>query len=89
MLSSFIALWLADIALTLMFVKQYGVDMEANPLMHRVLVEGGSIGFIAVKTAVLLPLVPLHKHISKWIYAGLVLVMIPVIIMNTQVVFGL
>ncbi len=85
--ASFVALWLADIVLTLMFVAHYGASMEANPLMRYAIEHGGTAGFITAKTAVLLPLIPLHKHIPAWVYGGLVIIMLPVIYMNVHVVF--
>lgn len=86
LLATFAALWLFDIVLTLIFVNHYGTSMEANPVMRFVLEKGGSIGFVVAKTAVMLPLVPFHKRIPKWVYAGLIIVMVPVVFGAARIV---
>ena len=79
----FAGLWLADVATTLVFTQRWGVEAEGNPLMHWVLVHWGSMGFIALKAAVLVLWCAMHQRIAIWWHVFLVLVFIPVIWINT------
>lgn len=87
--ASFAALWLADTALTIKFVMEQGVEMEAHPVMRYVLSEWGYPEFVAVKLAVLLFWLMLANRVHWGIHAALNVMMIVIVCMGTIVAFNL
>ena len=68
-------LWLVVLALTVIdgiftyiFVSNFGVDLEANPVMRWVLTTFGWKGFAMYKIGATFLLLLVHDKVSEWVY---------------------
>lgn len=87
LLCSFVSLWLTDCIATIMFIGHHGVQSEANPFMRHLLEVGGASLFVAAKLGALLPILSIHKHVPKWVYAWLNVIMLPIVYMGLRMAF--
>lgn len=78
----FSSLWIVDTVATSLFVSVLGSDSEANPVMRSLLESFGLIGFVGVKSAVLLFWLSINRHAHWAIHAALVAIMVPVCVMG-------
>lgn len=83
--AAFSVLWLLDTVFTLMFVGNFGIDAEGNPIMRWVLLHTGGAGFVAVKLLTGVILFPFLDHprvrggFMRILLIGLVVMMVPVV----------
>ena len=89
LLALFVVLWITDTLLTMKFVKLHGVEMEANPVPRYMMQNFGLLGFGVFKVAMITPLLAIRKHVYNWLYAILILIMVPVVYAGVVVAFDL
>lgn len=82
LMAAFCALKVMDVASTVYFVDNLGVDMEANPVMHWLISNWGLGWFVGVQAIVVAFWLSIGRLAKTWIHWALVLIHVPVVWMG-------
>lgn len=79
---AFGTLWMLDTLFTAEFVREQGLQMEANPIVAWVIATYGINTFIVWKLVVLAVWFLLFNKVSIWVHIVLTALMLPVVYMG-------
>lgn len=83
----FIALWISDVILTVLWAMMHGFEAEANPIMRWVLMNLGVTGFVGIKLAVLGVWLSVVDHLPRWFRVLFVCLLAPVVYLGIRMLF--
>lgn len=86
LIGGFTLLWVLDMLFTLIFVMNYGLDMEVNPICRELLRMGPGY-FILAKVGVWFLYLCASEYMKTWIHIILVCIMLPVTAAGAVVAF--